>query len=82
MRKVLIIEGNELNREILASILEVAMFTARKLGTKVVAEGVETAKQVEALKSMGAGTLDIYAQGYYYSKPIPMDQFREYIQNR
>lgn len=69
MRKVLIIEGNELNREILASILEDEY-------------AVLTAKQVEALKSMGTGTLDIYAQGYYYSKPIPMDQFREYIQNR
>lgn len=38
------------------------------LGFKVVAEGVETAKQVEKLKASGCDTL----QGYYFSRPEPL----------
>ena len=39
---------------------------ARTLGLDVVAEGTETAAQVEYLASLGCG----YAQGYYFSKPL------------
>ena len=46
------------------------------LGTKIVAEGVETIEMVNALKALGCD----YLQGYYFSKPIPEDAFMEFIQ--
>jgi len=51
---------------------------AHSLGMKVVAEGVETAEQLQFLHSLGC---DI-AQGYYYSKPIPSDEFLSFLGNR
>lgn len=52
---------------IIASVIEMA----NKLKIKTVAEGVETPEQVEFLKSSGCYT----AQGYYYSKPIPINEY-------
>jgi EAL domain-containing protein (putative c-di-GMP-specific phosphodiesterase class I) len=40
---------------------------AQRLGMNVVAEGVETAAQVRALREMGFE----YAQGYYFSRMVP-----------
>ena len=42
---------------------------------KVIAEGVETRDQAEFLRDAGC---DI-AQGYYYSKPIPTDEFEKLL---
>lgn len=44
---------------------------AKQLGMKTVCEGVETLEQVKMLQEMQC---DI-AQGYYYSKPISVDEF-------
>ncbi|MFQ3547821.1 MAG: EAL domain-containing protein, partial [Termitinemataceae bacterium] len=41
------------------------------------AEGVEKADQLEALKRRGCDVI----QGYYISKPLPADQFLEFILN-
>ena len=38
---------------------------------KVVAEGVETADQVELLKEMECDNI----QGFYYSRPLPKAEF-------
>ena len=46
---------------------------AGELGIKVVCEGVETEKQIEMLREIGCNMV----QGYYYSKPIPFDDFME-----
>ncbi len=47
----------------------------KRLGFKVLAEGVETKEQAEMLKKIGCD----YAQGYYYAKPMPIQQFRQYL---
>lgn len=44
---------------------------AHELNVKIVCEGVETNKEVEFLKSIGCDM----AQGFYFSKPIPPDDF-------
>ena len=47
-------------------ILESVVIMARKLDLFVIAEGVETKKQIDFLKSIGC----LRAQGYYYSRPV------------
>lgn len=39
----------------------------------VITEGVELAEQAEGLRKMGCD----YFQGYYYSKPISVENFEE-----
>ena len=48
---------------------------AHTLDLKVVVEGVETLSQVELLRPFG----DCSLQGYYYSKPISVDEFLQFI---
>lgn len=50
---------------------------AKALDLKVIAEGVETVEQASRLQNMGCD----YAQGFFYSRPIPMDEFEEYVLN-
>ena len=45
------------------------------LGLKVVAEGVESQESWDRLKEMGCDS----AQGYFMSRPIPADQFMQWI---
>ena len=56
-------------REVLSSVLALA----RKLGIQTVVEGVETPENEELVRSLACD----YGQGYYYSKPIPAEQFRQ-----
>lgn len=44
---------------------------SEELDTQIVCEGVETQKDVKLMEEIGA----YVAQGYYYSKPIPEDEF-------
>lgn len=45
--------------------------TCHDLGMRVICEGIETQKMVEGIKAIDAD----YIQGYYYSKPIPAEEF-------
>jgi len=54
-------------------ITKIIIELARSLNLKVIAEGVETDKQKEFVFSNGCD----YIQGYYYSPPIPADEFEE-----
>lgn len=58
-------------------IMDAAMNMIRGLDLKIVAEGVETAKQFYMLESLGIN----YIQGYYFSKPLPADEFVQFIVN-
>lgn len=50
----------------------------KKMGFKIVAEGVEEQEQVEMLRTFGIA----YIQGYYYSRPLPETQFIEYLNTK
>jgi EAL domain-containing protein (putative c-di-GMP-specific phosphodiesterase class I) len=48
----------------------------RRLGMKIVAEGIEKQAQAERLSEMGCGL----GQGYLYSPPVPASIIREWLQ--
>ncbi|MDA7817137.1 EAL domain-containing protein [Sulfurimonas sp.] len=56
-----------------AVFIDTIVKMGQTLGMKVVAEGVESQKQVEYLKDIGC---DI-CQGYYFSKPLRVEEFEE-----
>ena len=53
-------------------MIEIAAF----LNVPVIAEGVETGEQYRLLKENGCDII----QGYYFSKPLPVEQFSEMIE--
>ncbi|MCR5746830.1 MAG: bifunctional diguanylate cyclase/phosphodiesterase [Lachnospiraceae bacterium] len=48
---------------------------SKELGMRIIAEGVETREQAEFLRDAGCDV----AQGYYYSKPMPTNEFEELV---
>ena len=54
-------------------IIEAIIEMAHKLGIKVVAEGIENEEQVDYLKKINCDII----QGYYFEKPITIDEFEE-----
>ncbi len=66
------ISDNPKTRSILHAIIEMS----HQLGLKVVAEGVETADQLEFLRDHGCD----YIQGYYYSRPLPEAEFAQRLE--
>ncbi len=70
---VMDISKNEDDKVIVQTIISMA----HSLGFKTVAEGVETIEHVELLKNMDCNQL----QGYYFSKPIPKDEFTKFLQD-
>ena len=65
------IETSETDRRLVALILDIAKY----LDVSVVAEGVETEGQLEILKD---GKCDL-VQGYYFSRPLPPEEFEALI---
>ena len=57
-------------------LVELVLDIAKFLDVPVVAEGVETGSQLDLLKKMGCQII----QGYYFSKPVPEDEFEKFIQ--
>ena len=62
------------NTRMLYAVIDIAY----SLDVPTVAEGVETAEQLFALKEMGCDVV----QGYYFSKPLPVGDFERYLNNR
>ena len=66
------ISTKEKDRRLVELVLEIARF----LGVPVIAEGVETEEQYLLLKKMGTDII----QGYYFSKPLPAEEFSALIE--
>ena len=59
-------------------MIELIIDIARYLNVPVVAEGVETEEQYLALRELGCD----YVQGYYFSRPVPPEQFDRFLTER
>ena len=60
------------------ALIEAMIAMAHGLNIKVVGEGAETREQVDFLRSRNCDAV----QGYYFSKPIPADQFIDLARNQ
>ena len=56
-------------------IIQLILDIAKILDVPVIAEGVETEEQLLALKDLGCDL----AQGYFFSRPVPGDEFDSFI---
>lgn len=61
-------------------VIESIIELSKRLGMKVIAEGIEELEQVEFLKNVGCD----YIQGYVFSKPLLISEFEEftYLDNK
>ncbi|MHA7835079.1 MAG: EAL domain-containing response regulator [Algiphilus sp.] len=57
-------------------IIEYSVQLAHRLGLNVIAEGVETAADQDEVRRLGCEM----AQGYYYTRPLPLDQVDGWLQ--
>jgi diguanylate cyclase (GGDEF)-like protein len=61
-----------------SAIVEAIVGLTRGLNLNLIAEGVENEQQINLLKSMGCQ----YAQGYYWSKALPGDEYEQFYINQ
>jgi len=66
-------EQSERSKIIISSVIDMA----KKLGTSVIAEGVETKEQADMLYGFGCNVM----QGYYFSKPVPEAEYEKILMN-
>jgi EAL domain-containing protein (putative c-di-GMP-specific phosphodiesterase class I) len=64
----------EEDRAIIAAIISMA----KSLGLKTIAEGVETREQLVFLREQGCDE----GQGFYFSQPLPANQFDTWLSHR
>jgi diguanylate cyclase (GGDEF)-like protein len=64
--------GPRVDGHVVSTIRELA----RSMGVPVIAEGVETEAQLAAVRDLGCE----YAQGYFFSEPLPRDEMAALIQ--
>ena len=62
---------NEKIKHVLTGMLDII----HKMNLSVVVEGIETKEQMEVMKDMEVE----FIQGFYYSKPIPENEFMEFL---
>jgi hypothetical protein len=66
------VEFNGKGEKVLTSVIRMAKW----LHLPSIVEGVETEEQVDFLKCIGCE----YAQGFYYAKPMPVDEYEKYVE--
>ncbi len=66
---------DDLETRVGGSILRNTIRMMRDIGKRLVAEGVEDKTTLDKLEEMGCN----YIQGYYFSKPLPEDDFVEFL---
>ncbi len=59
------------------TILRNTVQMLKELNKKIVVEGVENEEMVRILEEMGCD----FMQGYHFSKPVPQEQFVQYLEN-
>jgi diguanylate cyclase (GGDEF)-like protein/PAS domain S-box-containing protein len=70
---VLDINDDEDNKAIVSAIIAMA----KSLNKNIIAEGSETKEHIDTLLELGCKNI----QGYYFSKPLVIDEFTKYITN-
>ncbi len=60
-----------------ATIVKAIVSIAHGMGLGIIAEGIETERQIEFLSHLG----DIYLQGHYFSRPLPEKGFLEFVRS-
>ena len=73
---VLKIDKSFIDRIDESNLVKYIIDMAKDFNIKTVAEGIETKEQVDILKNMGCDM----AQGYYYSKPLNLEDFVAFLQ--
>ncbi|MCR5502415.1 MAG: EAL domain-containing protein [Lachnospiraceae bacterium] len=63
--------GNEHEKDV--TVIRLIIALAKELGFVCLAEGAEHKDQIDRLRALGCDVV----QGYYYSRPIPMEEFEE-----
>lgn len=58
------------------AVVDAIIQMAHRLNMKVIAEGVESVQQLNLLEKLNCD----YIQGYYYCKPVPMEDLIEFLQ--
>jgi len=66
---------SDLNEHTGGALTRAVVAISRELGLRTIAEGVEAAGQQTQLQALGCD----YAQGYYYSQPVPADQLEQHL---
>ncbi len=59
-------------------IAETIINLGKKMNLKVIAEGIEEIPQQTRLVELGCDEV----QGFYYAKPMPADQFLQFLENK
>lgn len=61
-----------------SSLIPEIIGIAKAVHSQVIAEGIETAAQAAQLRTLGVE----YGQGYYFARPMPLQQFLAYLQTQ
>ena len=59
-------------------VMDAAIHMIHGMGLKIVSEGVATEEQYKAMEKLGIS----HIQGFYFSKPLPEEQFIQFLENR